>query len=268
MSTVLNINLPKWPALVVVGKKVTEAQAAEILVKTDTHLPDFEYAGNDRKLRQDLQDLFGIPNPIPYEKGSQEVQDKRLKEMHKRWAIIDALRQHCGKVGLEYLSNDRIVSSWIGGPHGWCDWNGTVFCNNYNIGKYPSVKTVETEWKAIAAAFPFLSLKAWLYSGETGEENTVPVVRFDVWEGKAEAFKHKTDVVPSPSFDLNGMTKSFLLPTAWRESGISPKDLEKKLALVYGEDWPKYNPQDVVPEEPMDTEISSDAIKLLEEGSK
>ena len=35
------IYLPKWPAMVVRGEKITEERAAEVLVKTDYHLRNY-----------------------------------------------------------------------------------------------------------------------------------------------------------------------------------------------------------------------------------
>ena len=43
MTDLLEIGLPKWPALVVKGKKITKEEAAEILIRTD----DFWFSAND-----------------------------------------------------------------------------------------------------------------------------------------------------------------------------------------------------------------------------
>ena len=64
---------------------------------------------------------------------------------------FSTLKKDISHIELEYLSNHRIVSSWIGGPHGWCNWEGNIGCNNYNIGKHPSCKEVYNEWIKMSA---------------------------------------------------------------------------------------------------------------------
>ena len=238
----LAIGLPKWPALVVAGKRVTEGQAAEILIRTDAHVPSFEYGGNDHEGCAALDRLFGVPDPLPWSKNddTDEVKTQKFKAIEARWAAIDGLRRRLGVLEIEYLRNSRIMSAWIGGPHGWCNWNGTIFCNNYNIGKWPHVQGVLKEWETIAAAFPFLSLKAWLYSGETGEDHSVPVVRYDVGGGKAGIqVADPNETVAPPDFDMNSIITTFTMPASLRECGIYLEDLKAKLVLVYGPEWPK-----------------------------
>ena len=80
-----------------------------------------------------------------------------------------------------------MASSYIGGPHGWCDWQGQIFTNSYNIGKWPSTQEVYEEWRCIATAFPFLSLKCQLFDGETCEEEErelKPIIQFNVSQGQ------------------------------------------------------------------------------------
>ena len=48
----MNITLPKWPGMIVEGDPVTPELAAEIIIRTDSQLPDFTYAGNDSDLCQ------------------------------------------------------------------------------------------------------------------------------------------------------------------------------------------------------------------------
>ena len=114
------------------------------------------------------------------------------------WAKADAARNELkAKINsiadqLSYLGNEQIVSSWIGGAHGWCDWHGNIFTNNYNIGKWPSCETVYKEWQIIAKAFPFLNLRSQLLSGETCEDGNQPIIEFAVKGGKVTVKKPKT----------------------------------------------------------------------------
>lgn len=168
----LDIALPKWPGLLVKGESVTKEQAEDILLRTDMHFPDFQWAGNDHNHREDLQKIVG------------ESFEKRDGEDYKdSYERLQAFKEKVGKIDLSYLENDRIVSSWIGGPKGWCDWDGTIKCNNFNVGKWPSVGAVLNDWIKIAEAFPYLSLRSQLLSGVTGDEEAKPVVEFVVREG-------------------------------------------------------------------------------------
>lgn len=156
-------NLPKWPALLVIGEPVTEEQAAEIIIRTQ----DFFFHTNDRQFHDDLNEVVGITDDYDFDK-------------------TDALCKEYKCLEIEFLVNSRIVSNYIGGPHGWCDWRGDIYSSSYNIGKHPSIEEVLAEWKAIATAFPFLKLKSQLFDGEQCEDSTKPVIQFNIADGNAE----------------------------------------------------------------------------------
>lgn len=162
----------KWPAIVVVGKPVTEAQAREIIVRTS----GLSFHSNNHEFTRRLHShIYGI-----------EVDNDRWFD-HNRY--IMAMNKYGIIRDLEYLTNHRIVSSYIGGPHGWCDWDGSIFCNTYNIGKYPSEKDVREEWARIATAFPYLDLKCQLWEKEVGEEGNKPEIQYNVKGGKVRVVK-------------------------------------------------------------------------------
>ena len=202
-----SVDLPKWPAMVVVGQDVSEAQAAEVILRTDI-APNFSLAGNNKSYAALLQDLF------PF-KGEDFAQVREFKKKH---GILD----------LEYLTNRRIISSWVGGPHGWMNWNGKVFSNTYNIGKHPDAEEVYEEWVLIANSFPFLDLKCQLFSGEVSEETIEPVIEFHVSGGKVTYYEPK-EVLESPEFHFNFDD----LFTTERERGITYLDLRKKINQVF-----------------------------------
>jgi hypothetical protein len=159
-----SVNLPKWPALIVMGEAITEDQALEIIFRTSsTHL----YT-NDRDFRHQIRSFFGI------EKDSWDYHEKTSAAFH----TID---------GLEYLENHQLISSWVGGKHGWCNWDGEIFANTYNIGKYPSAREVYNEWIILAEAFSFLNLRCQLMGGEVGDENTSPQIEYIVKKGTVKA---------------------------------------------------------------------------------
>lgn len=211
----------KWPALVVCGKSVTKEQAAEILIRTDGSLPNFHYSSNDKPFECELMKLFGMPD-----------KEEDLKNFQECWAREDELRARLNKLDLQYLCNSQIVSSYIGGPHGWCNWEGSIFTNTYNIGKWPSVEEVAEEWDAIATAFPFLDLTCQLYSKEQCEEDGEPNIEFRVVDGNVTVQNPAATIAPA----VNDMTKNILdLGNPYRERGIMFENLKEKLENLYGE---------------------------------
>jgi hypothetical protein len=158
-----HLSLPKWPALIVSGEKITEEQAWEIIIRTNSF-----YDGNNKSWNKTIANVFGYT-----------LNEYSSPDYESVYKVKDKLK--C--LNLEYLYNSRIVSSWVGGTHGWCHWNGDIHSNNYNIGKWPSIKEVFLEWEQIAKEFPFLELKSQLLSGEVCEEDAVPVINFIVSKG-------------------------------------------------------------------------------------
>jgi len=138
----------KWPRLIVAGQPVTEAQADEILIRTCVlyylHCNDHDW--DHIVARIVFKDERAAEHDFPF----QRMRD-RVEEL--------------GVLNLAYLETYRISSSWIGGPRGWCDWDGRIG-SVYNVGKWPSVEEIGDEWSQIAAAFPYLDLTAQLVSGE------------------------------------------------------------------------------------------------------
>lgn len=145
-------DMTKWPRLVMVPEKghetVTREQASEILLRTDGSY----FAVNDREWPKMVADLLGIPTVWrAYGDGSGGWHDVP-------WKGVQAWRESIGALELHYVTNSRIMSAWIGGPHGWCDWDGNIGCGTWNIGKWPEVSEVTEDLEKIAAAFPYLDL--------------------------------------------------------------------------------------------------------------
>lgn len=191
-NPLLDRGLPKWPAttIVVAGWDVTKEQAAEILIRT-TDLTYF--STNDHAFARRLYEVMGLA-----------TDDHGWPDWRANEGKSEAIRATYGSLDLTYLHNDRIVSSWIGGPKGWCNWDGTIASANYNIGRWPSIAEVYDEWQTIAAAFPFLTLRSQLYNGETCEEGTEPVVEFDVSNGKVDLIE-PTDPLPVRDTLMEGL---------------------------------------------------------------
>jgi len=194
-------DLTKWPRLIVVGEPVTQEQANEILIRTQSAY----LSTNDTQFAKQVTGVFGCVN----------VNSSFLEE-----ATTVAL----GILGLEYLNNSRIVSCWIGGPHGWCDWNGHIGTSNYNIGKWPSLEEVHEEWATIAAAFPYLRLRAQLI-GDEGEGQVV--AQWEIAAGMATSI----ELEPTPLAPLEPANYlSILAPLG--ERGVSLERLRRAVIQV------------------------------------
>lgn len=215
----LEIRLPKWPALTVVGERVTPDQAAEIIIRTDS----WHFGCNDQDLTRQLRRAAGL-SP----EGSR-VSD--CKEFLKDMDHDDLVKSRYRVLNIEYLHNARIVSSYIDGPHGWCDWYGRIECSSYNIGKWPDAETVFEEWLLIARAFPFLRLRSQLYNVETSEPGE-PVVEYAVWDGNVEAKIPEYELKRREDFSANSAYALIFTPPGIRESGCSIQQFERALELA------------------------------------
>lgn len=191
-NTLMNVGLPKWSALTVVGERITEEQAMEVLVRTHRS----QFFTNDKQWLAQVLKALGVHYSAvgKYPGYSYEALAAVLNEL--------------GVLDLRYLSNDRVMSAWIGGPRGWCDWTGAVGCGTYNIGKWPSIDAVHQEWTRIAEAFPFLELTTQLWNGavmDLEQGSIEPVIEFQVHRGTVEMRLPTTPIVPG----VAGSTKYF-----------------------------------------------------------
>lgn len=158
-------DLTKWPRLIVTGEPVTPEQANDILIRTNEWT---YFSTNDRgwesQVERAAHELLG--RPVQPGRFDDEAAAGRGDAFREHWA---ALRQWCDDtriLELRYLNNEQIMSPWIGGPHGWCDWDGWIGCSTYNIGKWPTVEEVAEDWSRIAHEWPFLDLHAQLVTDE------------------------------------------------------------------------------------------------------
>lgn len=169
-----DIELPKWPGLLIVGDSITPQQAGEILIRTNDWYNIFNYNKNNfllDEIKNIYKKTLPIEELISEIKIDQEVFNNKIKSL-----------------SLSHLDNERIDSSWIGGLKGWCNWDGTIFCNNYNIGKWPYIGDVLDDLKLIVKNFPYLNFKLQLLSHEADiEENArevKPLVSLEISKGQ------------------------------------------------------------------------------------
>ena len=243
------VSLPKWPGLLVVGVNVTPPQAYEIIIKTDQNIHYPEDLTNNSDFNTSLMRLFNIPThadrqsvlsregsfPHPLNEQKLEIEQKRLDKSEK-------LKKDLGIIDLQYLSNSRIGSCWIGGSNGWIDSDGHVFCANQNIGKWPTVAEVLSDWALIAKQFPYLTLVSQLLSGEICCEDTHPLVEFVVSSGEVTAFAcgsgHPKISEPASQTDNDLMDA---LNSSSFGVGITAERLRDMLICVYGSEYPQYD---------------------------
>jgi hypothetical protein len=203
------MELTKWPRLLVEGEPVTEQQANEILIRTNSWF----LSSNDRAWEELVYELAGIERTGQFGYPDRES--------------LAAFRERAKVLDLSYLDNERIVSSWIGGPKGWCDWDGTIGATNYNIGKWPALEHVTGDWQAIAAAFPYLSLRAQL----APDEGQAPaVVEWRVQAGRVHLMMADFDPI-RPTELADGMILA-RLTGAYGERGVSADRLRQALKQV------------------------------------
>jgi len=229
-----NIDLPKWPAMFVCGKSVTEKEAAEVLIRTDFNFPDFNSSCNDREYIEELNWIFKVPESPRLDDRSDTGKEKWHTALNKHYAALSKLREKYKMLDLEYISNHQIASCYIGGTYGWIDWEGNISSNSTNIGKWPSVKVVHEEWAQLAKAFPFLDLRCVLFGGEYCEDAIEPLVKFDIKDGEATCSSDVEDVKDAIGKNLISIGNSINFFSR-SEQGIWPDTLEEKIIEIYGD---------------------------------
>lgn len=146
----------KWPQMTVTGFPVSVEQAKEIIRRTDSFITH-GYDGNNREFNKMVRKLLGMPPDTLYMSDEERREFANSGKFGSYWEDTRAWRESWGVIETEYVHNNWISCSWIGGAHGWCHPNGQIG-SCHNIGKWPSSIEVYEDWKKIAEAFPFLEL--------------------------------------------------------------------------------------------------------------
>jgi hypothetical protein len=200
----------KWPLLLVQGKPVTTGQADDILLRTCGAV----FTGNDHAWELQIAGILGVG----VRAGAPCIDHDSAAAWYKRIGGLD----------LHYLGNRRIYSAWVGGPKGWCDWDGQIGCGNYNIGKWPGVSGVESDLAAIAAAFPYLDMRVQLAEDE-GDGSLCGEWR--VWNGQMMETE-PGGVIQAPPLDVTIAAAGLAFGAPGRERGVSPERLARASARV------------------------------------
>lgn len=209
----------KWPRLIVVGERVSEEQADEILVRTTDWNNLFTNDRQWKRLVMELLAQFGHPGSAWDEHDSVE---KRMQIVKDGFAWNEAN----GILSLQYLDNDQVASAWIGGAKGWCHWDGRIGCSNYNIGKWPNDEEVTEDWTAIAEAFPWLTLDSQCVN-EEGEGGVAGL--WHVEGGRVTYTEGELPLLTAPDDEM-----SFRAMMPGGERGVDLDRLERALQRVLG----------------------------------
>jgi hypothetical protein len=190
----LDRGLPKWPQMVVTGKRISEEFALEVIRRTDNWFVRASGC-NDREGDRRLAKRFRMPHFYDSANPTPQREDWKLSARWKEaWKTIET----------QYVTNAWIGSSFIYGPHGWCHPDGTIYYID-NVGKWPSIADVRADWELLATSFPFLDLRVTLMSGEQCEEDTRPVVTMCVLDGQVRLVEPIADLDHrTPQRDMYG----------------------------------------------------------------
>jgi hypothetical protein len=199
----------KWPLLLVAGKPVTPEQADDILLRSCGGY----FTGNDPAWERQIAAILGIPFRTGYPRMD--------------WQACAAWYKSIGGLDLHYLNNSRVYSAWIGGPRGWCDWDGRIGCGEWNIGKWPGVSEVEEDLAAVAATWPFLQMRVQLVDNE-GEGDLCG--EWAVTGGKAMEVE-PGGLIVAPEFDTDAAVLGLVFGHG-RERGVSPERLASAYARI------------------------------------
>jgi hypothetical protein len=233
MSNELDRGLPKWPQMIVWGTPISEDKALEIIRRTDSF---FVWGGgNSREFNKRLRARLGMP------KDYLDMSDDELEadNWFERAERTDSWRERWGYIDTEYVHNSWISCAFVGGPHGWCHPDGTIgYCDN--VGKWPSCDAVLADWQKLAGEFPFLDMHAVLMSGESCEEDSLPVCGFRIEDGSVSTFDPLLPGVNIPRVqrEFDAVAFAMSLNDSRRELGLSEAHLcrfeakAKELGLV------------------------------------
>lgn len=189
--TDISVGLPKWPAMFVRGTSISKEQAKEVIRRTDSFFADLWNLTYQNSEVKKLAMQFGFVEPPNNDYATMIASREAYGNWLEKWEYIQ----------LDYIRNDWINSFYINGPHGWCRPNGNID-SVYNVGKWPSIESILSEWAAIAEAFPFLDLRATLCDKEYTEEGIQSLVDIVVNDGcvRLAPPTHRT-LLPECSFD-------------------------------------------------------------------
>lgn len=206
-----NDSLPYKCFLVLQGEDVTEAQAAEILIRTQLFW--FGDAKDKTFTRQILEaaGAVDVPKELPFGYNARTADGTELEAEYQ--CLL-----------LRFLDNNRIQGSH--GTSGWCDWTGKIgpcYPDPTNSLRNPitTYEKLREEWAKIATAWPFLDLRCQVQHKADGYK---VAAEYRVAEGKVELVREGIDRFPVEEDTTERLRREKLvanLPPQYYERGIS-----------------------------------------------
>jgi hypothetical protein len=186
-------SLPKWPQMLVNGKDVTIEQTKEIIFSTDSNLINlYGMFSNDHKFADSFNDMVGYDN-IGKIRSNKNYPNK-YSITHE---IEIKVQTSAGFLSTNYVTNNWVSSSYVYGSPGWCHPNGKIHYVD-NVGKWPNVEEIYSDWEMIAKRWVFLDLWVTIMDSEMDTDDSKPLVSFHVkdglitlYEGTVEPHTHR-----------------------------------------------------------------------------
>lgn len=135
-----DITLPKWTTMLIKGNTITKEQAMEVLVRTNDW-GDFEHS------EKEIEELYIAIEKYFINFLPPEEQISGFNFYENKDLFFSTLK---------ILDFSNIHNTKIHSKRGWLDWNGKIFSNNYNLGKWPSALYVYEDIKNLVNNFNFI----------------------------------------------------------------------------------------------------------------
>lgn len=151
--------LGKFPVVIAVGDPLTREQTNEVMLRT-TH---WYLSCNDEVWNDMVVYILGLADKL--NASCVELPDgERRWDWQYRTELTHAFGDGICALKLYALDNPGIMSHRRG--TGWLDWSGRIRARYHEGSKWTTIEEVESDWRDIAAAFPFLRLRAQLAAGD------------------------------------------------------------------------------------------------------
>ena len=151
--------LGKFPVVIAVGDTLTREQTNEVMLRTTSwyHLTCNDEAWDDMVIH-----ILGLADKL--NDSLVELPDgARIWDCEYQHQLTDGFGNGIDALKLYALDNWGISRR---GSGGWLDWSGQIRARYREGSKWTSIEEVEADWQAIAAAFPFLRIRAQLAAGD------------------------------------------------------------------------------------------------------
>lgn len=142
-----NIKFKKYNGFLAKGDSVSESQAMEIIIKTNhwsrLHL---DYMVETSPMLTTLKKIYFKRLPI----------EERIDGFHNiDYDTNGFIKLFNLKIDIHILANRYIQNNYSVGL--WINWDGTIYCDNMNIGKGTTFQILIDEMKVIKKSFPYLN---------------------------------------------------------------------------------------------------------------